>query len=293
MKTILIPTDFSAASENALAYALTLAKEFNSEITLLHAYHTIPAQPEIPSRDHEEELKQLRTASEQKLEAVCSDIRKLSQLECNSILVEGYAKNEIVSHACEGDSDLLVMATESINPIDKIVFGTITGKVLKKVKCPILIVPQEASFQHPKKIAFALDYHESDLKDLRFMIELAQKFKTELHVLRVAATGADKDFEDKLMKDFKERIDQEIADCDITWHLVSGENVAKALGEFAASNSIDLLATAKSKLNFLKKVFSGSITQKLFYKTHIPLLIFQASDSDLRSYRLTKPDNYE
>ncbi|MEP1094196.1 MAG: universal stress protein [Cyclobacteriaceae bacterium] len=293
MKTILVPTDFSKISENALAFVLTLAKKFNSEITLLHAYHTLSARPEMSLREHEKELKRLKVESDKRMKVLCDDTRRLLQLECNSICVEGYAKDKIIDSTRERNPDLLVMGTENIDPIDKIIFGTVTGKVLKKVKCPLLIIPEEASFEEPKKIAFALDYHDSDLTDIEFLIEMAKKFNAELHVLRVATSDADSDFEDRLMKDFKDRVDQKAHGVDITWHFVHGGNVASALKEFASANSIDLLAAAKTKLNLLKRLFQGSVTQKLFDQARIPLLIFQARDSDLRSYRMTKADNYE
>ena len=48
MKTILVPTDFSIAAENAVEYAIGFAKETNASIILFHSYH-IPIPPtEVP-----------------------------------------------------------------------------------------------------------------------------------------------------------------------------------------------------------------------------------------------------
>ena len=40
MKTILCPTDFSKGSENAVRYAVELARKYKSKIILMHAYET-------------------------------------------------------------------------------------------------------------------------------------------------------------------------------------------------------------------------------------------------------------
>ena len=257
MKSILVPTDFSEVSSNALAYTITLAKEFKAAITLLHAYHTIPARPEIPSQSHEEELNELRIDSEKKLESLCGDTRKLFQIECNFVNEEGYARDLILDYAEKSKPDLLIMGTETINPIDKIIFGTNTGKILKKVKCPFLIVPQEASYEPPKKIAFALDYHDSDEKDLKFALQLAKKFKSELCVLRVIDGESDLEFEGRLIKDFKDRVDPIASDYPSTWQLILGKNVAKQLEKFVEENSIDLLTASKAKLSLAKQLLGG------------------------------------
>ena len=51
MKTILVPTDFSKNAENALTYAIQLAKKEEFKILLFHAFHYnysgIDTSPEI------------------------------------------------------------------------------------------------------------------------------------------------------------------------------------------------------------------------------------------------------
>ncbi|HMI87472.1 MAG TPA: universal stress protein, partial [Polyangiaceae bacterium] len=44
IKKILVPTDFSDASERALDAAITIAKKFEASIVLMHAYH-VPVYP--------------------------------------------------------------------------------------------------------------------------------------------------------------------------------------------------------------------------------------------------------
>ena len=58
-KTILVPTDFGASSDRALAYAASLAKALGAEIVVLHAYDlpiigfpdgALVATPELATR---------------------------------------------------------------------------------------------------------------------------------------------------------------------------------------------------------------------------------------------------
>lgn len=293
MKNILVPTDFSGVSRNALSYARSFAKSSGAKITLVHAYHTIPAVPEIPSKRHKLELEELRINSEKKLKSACLEINETCEGMCSYVNQEGYATEIITDISERMNSDLLIMGTENINPIDKIIFGTITGKVLKKVRCPILVIPEETGTKPPEKMAFAIDYHENDIEDIRFMVPLANKLGAELHVLRVASKEEDLEYEDKLMTDFRNKVDHAIHDNRIVWNLLEGKNVVDQLEKYVSQMDIDLIAAAKTKLNPLLRAFFGSVTKKLFYHTHIPLLIFQAEDSDLRSHKLARRSNYE
>ncbi len=292
MKNILVPLDFTDVSRNALTYAIAFAESLDARVTLFHAYHTIPAIPEFPSESHDQELEELRSKAQKSLESVCAEVDK-GKVECAYVNLEGYARESIIQYADQNNPDLIIMGTESISPIDKIIFGTTTGKVLKKVSCPILVIPQETKYQPLKKIAFAIDYHENDLEDIQFMIPLARKFNAELHVVRVATGEVNMEFEDKLMTDFRYKVDQAIHDNSITWHLVKEGNVVDQLEKYVNETDINLVSAAKTRMNPLLKVFFGSVTQKLFYHTHIPLLIFQAKDTDLRASKMTKRSSYE
>ncbi|MEO9870587.1 universal stress protein [Ekhidna sp.] len=293
MKSILIPLDFSEVSSNALAYGINIARAFDAKLNLLHAYHTTPANLDIKTKSHQEELAYFRKSALSELESIQADITQKFHLECEIINEEGFALEKIISYANSWDYDLLIIGTESRGPLDKFVFGSITGKVLDKVQCRLLIVPQASSFDTPKNIAFALDYHDTDQDDLLFLEELANRFDSELSVIRVTSGEKDDEWESKMMKDFRFDIDDMLPDNDISWHFILGKNVPKQLEKFVNNYNVDLLATSKSKLSLLAQLFSGSITKKVFYRTDIPLLVFHAEDSDLRSYRMEKDSRYE
>ena len=48
MKTIIVPTDFSAISNNAIDYAVDLAQATNSSILLFHAYQVPVSMTDVP-----------------------------------------------------------------------------------------------------------------------------------------------------------------------------------------------------------------------------------------------------
>jgi len=278
MKTLLVPTNFTDVSKNALDYAIALAAKLKTKITLLHAYHPFLADPGHLTERYKEELDIFRQEAEIKLDRRCTEVNKTSSHRCDFVNIEGLAKDIIVSYANESQPDLLVIGTESLSPLDRIVFGTVTGKVLKEANCDLLVIPEKAAYKPPKKMAFAMDYHDNDLEEIKLLMQLSKKFKSEIHIIHVVEDDENIKFEQSFFEDFQREVKQEITGGKIAFTLIKGKDTAKAIEKFINEHGIDLLAVSKTRKNILERLFSGSVSKKLFYHTHIPLLIFQAED---------------
>ena len=201
MKTLLVPTNFLETSKNALTYATVLSHKLKAEIRLLHAYQTVLINPGYLGERQKEETMLFKKDSEKQLKAFCSKIKETASCKCTTVTRPGFAKDVITDYANEIKPDLMIMGTESLGPIDRIVFGTVTGKVIKEPQCPLLIVPSATPYKAPEKIAFAMDYHDSDLEEIRFLVELARKFKAEVHIIHVVSENENDRFETNYFED--------------------------------------------------------------------------------------------
>lgn len=278
MKTLLVPTNFSITSKNAISYAMVLAEKLSAKITLIHANYIFPIDPGYISKRNIEEVEIFRKEAEIKLKAQCEEIEDTSSCKCDFILSDGLPIDVIVNYVHSIKPDLLIMGTENHILINKLLLGTITGKVIKETNCTLLIVPEKAQYKPPKKIAFAMDYHDSDIEDLLFINDLAQKFKSELHIIHVASDDKNVKFEENYFENFKQEVKEAIHRKKIIFKLIKGENIITELEEYASKESIDVLSVAKTGKKFLERIFIGSVSQKLFYYTNIPLLLFEAKD---------------
>src|SRR4051812_44904314 len=75
MKTIIVPTDFSATAYNAARYALELAAQLGtSRILLYHAYEIIVPVPDLPASLPAVDPEELRAASEAGLTRMKADL---------------------------------------------------------------------------------------------------------------------------------------------------------------------------------------------------------------------------
>lgn len=280
MKSILVPTDFSPISKNALAYAVGLAEKLDAQITLLHAYHTfsINIDPGLLVKEYKEDVEMFKKVSEIQLKAICEEIKNTTTCKCGYVNYLGLAKDVIVEYTNDTKPDMLIMGTESLMPIERIVYGTVTGKIIKEVTCSILVVPEDVKYSYPKKIAFAIDYHDSDLNELKFIEQIAKKFKSETHIVHVVTNYEDMEFEEAYFTQTKNEIKKNIPKNNTIFRLIKGNDISEELERYVKEEQIDIIAVAKTKKSFLERLFSEDITQKLFYHTKMPLLIFEAVD---------------
>ena len=152
LRRILVPTDFSKSSANALTYAAAFAEKFGAEILLLHVVQDLAlfipeavlvAPPPAPP------VEQFAAAARTALERVITDLQRPG-LAIRPEVVEGTPYEEIVRFARERDVDLIVIGSHGRSGLAHILLGGVTDKVVRRAPCPVLTVrPHEHEFVHP------------------------------------------------------------------------------------------------------------------------------------------------
>jgi nucleotide-binding universal stress UspA family protein len=141
-KRILCAVDFSAGSNEALAYAVSLAEETDGKLTLLHVIDDAPMYQEPISTS--DVLAAKRSCVERLEQLVPDDAR----IYCDSSVhvTVGEPKREILKTAEERAAELIVVGVHGRNAIDRLVFGSTTSAVIRTAICPVLAVrcPQPA-----------------------------------------------------------------------------------------------------------------------------------------------------
>jgi nucleotide-binding universal stress UspA family protein len=152
IKTILVPTDFSEASETAVKYAKALAEAFGSSIHVVHVLedllaHAWAAEVYVASMPSlREEIEKEATA---RLGAMATDEER-QRLNVTTALVAGNPFLEIIRYARAHGVDLIVIGTHGRGPIAHMLLGSVAEKVVRKAPCPVLTVrPAQHEFVMP------------------------------------------------------------------------------------------------------------------------------------------------
>jgi nucleotide-binding universal stress UspA family protein len=130
LNRIVYCTDFSNNSESARGYALSLAAEYDAELTLLH----------VAESSHDAARTRAITAeSEHELDKLVSEAER-KNLNVKSVIRSGKPYEEIVRHAGDGQASLIIMTARGGDAMDRAVFGSTTYRVIQLGPCPVLAV---------------------------------------------------------------------------------------------------------------------------------------------------------
>jgi nucleotide-binding universal stress UspA family protein len=152
LRRILVPTDFSKHSHNALSYAAAFAEKFGAELYLLHVVQDLAlfipeavsvAPPVTPP------IEQMTAAVKEALQRVVRE-EDLGRFKVHCDVREGTPFYEIIQYAKENDLDLIIMGTHGHTGLAHVLLGSVTEKVVRKAPCPVLTVRDpEHEFVHP------------------------------------------------------------------------------------------------------------------------------------------------
>jgi len=196
IERILCPLDFSEFSTKAFDYARSLARHYQAKLFLEHVLEPIlAAYPFYACPEVAKDLFQdLRAHAEQQLqEFVRSHARNGIELE--SVVREGTVTDQVLAFAEAHAVDLIVMGTHGQQGFDHLLLGSVTEKVLRKARCPVLavskpshnfVVPENGSDPvHLRKILFATDFSRHAERALEYALSLAREYEAELTLLHV------------------------------------------------------------------------------------------------------------
>ena len=138
---ILLPIDFSSSSQAALEMAADLAEHFRAELFLVNVIPMFPTTT-LPDLIPEAEfIREARSFSEKHL-AKCHAVLAARGVKSTSSVEVG---NDIVGNIMEvverEHIDMVVISTHGISGWHPLVFGSIAEKVVKLVRCPLLLLP--------------------------------------------------------------------------------------------------------------------------------------------------------
>jgi nucleotide-binding universal stress UspA family protein len=142
--TLLVPTDFSAASETALAQAVNLAGEKKPVVILLHvidpslvhfaAAHKFGSAAEVTER--------MRHQAQQDLAALKQQFQDRADID--TIACEGTPFVEILRKAEDFAVDAIVIGKVGARgTAEKLLFGSTAEKVVRGSRRPVVVLPVE------------------------------------------------------------------------------------------------------------------------------------------------------
>jgi len=131
-----------------------------------------------------------------------------------------------------------------------------------------------AVYRDIKKIIFATDFQKNDSQKLEIVMKIAEHFQASVEVIHLSENTVDEDLHRINMKYLKESVFEKVEYRNVEFKLFNATNVAEGIDAFAKESGADLVALVCRKRGFFDRLFGKSLTKRMVYHTHTPMLVF-------------------
>ena len=136
---ILVPTDFSNTANDALDYAIQLAKILQARLTVLYGLHLSSlALGEASPVVLDSTYKAMETNAQSQMQLALERVHQAG-VEGDSAIIEGIPFQVIMDAANSRGVDLIVMGTHGRTGFAHALLGSVAEKVVRLAPCPVLV----------------------------------------------------------------------------------------------------------------------------------------------------------
>lgn len=281
MKTILVPTDFSAPAGKAMELAERLAKQSGAAMHLLHAvdvpstwrdgrFSTAVLATKSTKAQHElyPEARERVGAARQQLESQTLRLSKKG-IKATYTLATNAAWKEVVDATGRLNADLVVMGTHGAGALEEAFLGSHAQRVIRMARVPVLSLRHSAGSRLERVVMLADPGEKGMEKALNRLMSVLEGPRMRSHLLWVNTPGRFIDTysaEDQLGGLMKRM--EGIAGMSIVNHY----SVAEGAIAFALRNNMDAIAVATHGRNGASAFLNPSIAEALANQSPLPTL---------------------
>lgn len=288
---LLCPVDFSAISRAALEWALSFAGEIGARVTVLHVVDetllSIGNLVAVPGA-----LDELRGRAEESLTAWKHE---LDFGEARVEIVQGVPADEILTAAGRGGVDLAVMGTFGLSGFQKLLLGSVTEKVLHRVKVPLLTLSPNVGGEElsaslrPKTLLMAIDLGEDSALVIRHGAWLAAHYRAKLlavhaapvpavlmddHTLQMVPVEALASIEESLVEERRKKVGAALSEATTGVEVVVKIGAAyDVLRSLVRERSVDWVVMGAGGRGATRILWLGSTTHKMVRSADCPVLV--------------------
>lgn len=291
LNRILCPVDFSGHSRVALDYATAIARWYEAEVLVLHAYAmTHVPSPVGPFPAASMGLPQTREELERDMTQFVRPSVAAS-VPVRTEIVAGAPTRHILERAQKWPADLIVMGTHGASGFERFVLGSVTEKVLRKAPCPVLVVPREADAPSGVPVVFrrilcATDFSPSSQRALSYAISLAGEAGGSLTLVHAVEAFAEEplsrpsfdvpEYRTALEAAARERLAQLVPEDVRAWceceTIVRTGKAYREILDVARERQIDLIVLGVRGRNPMDLALFGSTTNHVVRAADCPVL---------------------
>ena len=284
--SILCPVDFSDFSVNAYEYARSLAWHYKATLLLQHILYPLgPFGYDSNQDPYEKICRQIRSEATEKMQRFAR-LHALTGIQPECIVQDGSVTDLILSLAERRGVSLIVMGTHGLRGIDRLMMGSVTERVLRRAKCPVLAVRKPAHHFvgskrspepiHLKKIVLCTDFSDHAHRASEYALSLAAEYHAELTLLHVLETFPNSADIENVTREALEQLDETVppdqrSGCNVRSLVRIGKPYQQII-QLAVETEADLVILGVRGRGALDTALFGSTTYRVIQLGPCPVL---------------------
>lgn len=272
MKNILLPTDFSENSKNAIRFALKLFEGETCTFYILNThkpsrYITASVRSAEPGTSIYEGILSVNKPELEKLIDFCKSISVNENFTFVPKIDFANIVDSVNQAVTVNNIDLIVMGTTGATNAVEVIFGSNTLNIIRNTSAPVLAIPKGYIYEDIQSVLLSLNHQHMLVEDtLKILLEIVKKQKATLKILEIdesrTETRPQKEDFKELFKEIKvERFSIKTLPAPI------------AINAFGQLIPVQLHAMFVERERFLDRFIFGSDTSRITYSSPVPLLV--------------------
>jgi nucleotide-binding universal stress UspA family protein len=288
MSKILVPTDFSPNSQEAMRVAIRIAHERDAELVIAHAWY-IPAlaygiEPVAFPADVVQQMSTTRTG----LDAAVREAKQAGAKAVSGVMLTGVPPWARIVDAAEADPafDLIVMGTHGRTGLKRVLLGAVATQVVRHAPCSVLVVRADGEPAPFTDVLVPVDFSASSqlaVDKAASLVHPGGSGITLLHVVEAPVKQAGEAFEFQFLRDLDKAAAAALDDVaaklrakvavPVVTRIRIGYAGAQILALLDDDPSFDLVVTGSHGRTGLKRTLLGSVAEKVVRHAPCPVLV--------------------
>ena len=273
-KNILVPVNFSGASEQTLEMGIAMCKRHGASLHLLKinrengfAYPSGKSAMLIKLR-LESRMEEMRS-----MELYSKEISSKYDIECYYHIKEGPFSEVVCSTAKTFYCDLIILEKPVVFPLFNFFNSTIAGQIIKSTHCPVMTIPKNSKNKDFKSILIPVWPTNDMLKEVKVSLPIIKSNRSKVFILG-SVHSLNQQWELNMVKNLIGSLGYmlDLKSTKIQKEIDQSPATASKTLKKAVENQSDLIVVSVNRKQNLKSLFVQSYTERIIKQSPIPVL---------------------
>jgi nucleotide-binding universal stress UspA family protein len=287
---MLVPTDFSSYSDNAVRLAFHIASRLGYNIVMLYAYMAPSNPPAIQLTDSYDyeiadmvAMRKLKREAKKQMDDYALKVKgwmkkgEIPAVKFSTQIEEGIPEEVILEYTRKSKPQMVVMGTRGADKKEAELIGSVTAEVLDSCRIPAFTVPENVDINRLiklKSVAFICNFDQEDMIALDTLYRLFPDQALEVVLIHLPGKNDKEDARlGKAQFNLLQYCREHFPRCSFDLRVLRLQALIDDFRDIMQESTINMICVPNKKRNVFARVFNPSIAHKILFKADVPMMV--------------------